>query len=52
MSDSNQRILVAHMVGKAWEELLENEVMITLLFTNIGCGITINSDDDNLIQPQ
>ena len=46
MLASNQRIMVAHMFGKAWE------VMIFRVFKKTGCVITKNSDDDEFIQPQ
>ena len=52
ISSLNKSILLVHMVGKYWESVREEELMLCRLFTKTGCGITASHDDGYLIQLQ
>ena len=49
---SQRRILVTHLLAKAWQKVCSRPASLRRYFTKTGCGMTATGEDDDLISPQ
>ena len=49
---SQRRILVTHLLAKAWQKVCSKPTSLRRYFTKTGCGMTATGEDDDLISPQ
>ena len=49
---SRKRILITHLLKRAWDKVCSKPTSIERYFTKTGCGMTATGEDDNIICPQ